>query len=115
MDAWQGAAQLTGKNGGGTFTRGGEAVNFESGYIVGGVIPGAVFPLSGKLERVLRAFARQPGVRYVGTWIHDGAVFVDAAEHVIDREAALKLGAMRSEIAIWDCGNACEILIEGSN
>ncbi len=47
--------------------------------------------------------------RCLGTWVHDGKVYLDVAEVVSTREEALTLGRERGEIAVYDLAASEEV------
>jgi hypothetical protein len=55
--------------------------------------------------------ARIVGADGVGTWQHDGTVYVDLVEIFTDRDAALAAARDRGEIAIWDAYAGAEITV----
>lgn len=98
-------------NGGTLDTRTGEIVEFESGYIVGGVVPSLVRPVDDtRLVHDALDFTVKANAEHVGIWLNDGHAYVDVVEHVENLQHALALARMRGELAIWDCANSCEVL-----
>lgn len=110
---YEDAARLTLENNGGTFTFSGAQVLHRRGYYVGGLVPTAIVPVAGGvafLAKSLARFARQHAAVlttgqdvYLGTWVNEGNVYIDATEWAADRDRALELGRERGELAIWDC------------
>lgn len=104
-------------NFGGTIERvSGKPANFESGYVVGGLVPTLVFDADTQVDEfiyhVARFIDRQSStVEYVGVWKDEstGMVHVDAVQWVESRVTAETLGIQRGELAIWDCANGEEI------
>ena len=48
--------------------------------------------------------------KVIGAWVNDeGNAFIEVSNIVFDRKAAIALGEMREEEAIWDFKNNCEI------
>ena len=48
--------------------------------------------------------------KVIGAWVNDeGNAFIEVSNIVFDRKAAIALGEMRGEEAIWDFKNNCEI------
>ena len=48
--------------------------------------------------------------KVIGAWVNDeGDAFIEVSNIVFDRKAAIALGEMRGEEAIWDFKNNCEI------
>ena len=48
--------------------------------------------------------------KVIGAWVNDeGDAFIEVSNIVFDRKAAIALGEMRGEQAIWDFKNNCEI------
>jgi hypothetical protein len=55
--------------------------------------------------------AREAGADGVGTWTHDGTVYVDIVDVFSDRDEALAAARLRGEIAIWDAYASEEITV----
>jgi hypothetical protein len=55
--------------------------------------------------------ARATGAAGVGTWAHDGKIYVDLVDVFTDREAALAAARERGELAIWDAYASEEITV----
>lgn len=115
---YENAAGLTLENGGGTFTVAGEVVHHGLGYHVGGLVPTSIVPVSGgtafiaeSIARFARQHYREIGHHdaYIGAWVKDGNVYIDASQWVATRDEALALGADRGELAIWDCRAGSEV------
>lgn len=103
-------------NGGSTFTTAGVIVAPTVGYIVGGILPTIVVPLAEFtapfLAGVMQGWSGHPHyVEMMGTWVHDGHVYIDASEHIIDRATAVETGRMRGEIAIYSMLSGKEITL----
>jgi hypothetical protein len=106
-------------DGGGTFTADGKRANLRSGYMVGlgtGVgLPAAVLPLSAARTpaavATVRAVMDAGSVAgyHVGTWVHDGMIYVERAAMFADLRLALRVAADRGERSIWDNANGREI------
>ena len=51
--------------------------------------------------------------KVIGAWVNDeGDAFIEVSNIVFDRKAAIALGEMRGEEAIWDFKNNCEIKLK---
>ena len=51
--------------------------------------------------------------KVIGAWVNDeGDAFIEVSNIVFDRKAAIALGEMRGEQAIWDFKNNCEIRLK---
>ena len=51
--------------------------------------------------------------KVIGAWVNDeGNAFIEVSNIVFDRKAAIALGEMRGEEAIWDFKNNCEIRLK---
>jgi hypothetical protein len=119
------AALVTLKNHGGTFTPAGSVVKTHElyGYLVGGVVPSSIVGRADNNHAVLanhlRNFVTQhegilradPSL-YLGTWCHEGNVYIDVVEFVGNRAAALELARERGEEAVWDCRSGNEVNAE---
>lgn len=117
------AAYRTMRDSGGTFLLNGHPVYLgdRQGYMVGGIVPTRIeavgqYPYHVALGDVLRDFVRDNAretVRrsgegatnnlYLGTWVHDGKVYIDLSEWVEGKAEAVALAQSRGELAIWDC------------
>lgn len=99
-------------NNGGTFRNG---VNISdtliSGYVVGGIVPSEIVPVedSAELARVVSQFVG--AYEYVGTWLHNGEIHIDAVEVYQDKHEAIAVGLQRGEIAIWNVADSEEITL----
>ena len=85
----------------GTYTRDGSAFSPTVGYAVGASLPTLMGErLTG--GDVALWLANVPhAVAYFGAWRDGGILYVDAVDYVIDRDAAVKLGRERGELAIY--------------
>ena len=109
------AATLT--DGGATFVLGADAFLTSAAvptFVVGrarGIaareVPAQAFGSNDVLWQLSRA--RIVGADGVGTWAHDGTVYVDLVEIFTDRDAALSVARDRGELAIWDAYAGAEI------
>lgn len=45
------------------------------------------------------------GKHYLGTWEHEGKVYLDVSENIMDETEATSLGRERNQIEIWDVAN----------
>jgi hypothetical protein len=120
--AWDYAAELTLKQGGGTFNGEGFVSKPDNGYIVGGVVPSEIIQMGGiltarSLAERLAHFRAKHGVHfsnrtacYVGTW-KDGAdnIHLDVSEWVPTFKQAIALAVYRKEAAIWDVAAGKEV------
>lgn len=73
-------------------------------YVVGGIIPARVVSLAGFSPNDVTAQireARKYGADGVGTWVHEGSVYVDAIEIWRFEPSALSVARARGEKAIW--------------
>lgn len=52
-----------------------------------------------------------PFGRYLGTWEHDGRLYLDVVQVVTDRDDALALAESRGELAIYDLSAGVEIAV----
>lgn len=110
--------------GGGTFCGiTGEAFDLQIGYMVGGFVPTATVDMSGDYpdqrhavaKRAVAAFCNthadvlSRGTTYLGTWMHEGTLYIDASEQVTGEDHALQVAASRGELAIWDNATGCEV------
>ncbi len=57
-----------------------------------------------------RAILATPG-HYVGTWLHDGKIYLDVSQVIYDRDDAVRAGKDRDQIAIFDLRHAEEITL----
>jgi len=46
---------------------------------------------------------------FLGSWVHNGEIYLDISVNVGDLKEALFLGKKYKQLAIWDCENKCEI------
>lgn len=111
MDLWFSAIE----NGGGTFGhRSGEPYDGE-GYVVGGFTETLELRQETRTIEAIEAIAKWLDKNisvYVGSWVHDGKVYVDGCDIRIDRDDAIKLGKILNQIAIFDVKEGREILLE---
>jgi len=49
------------------------------------------------------------GKNYLGTWLHEGKVYLDVSENIQSRLEATRVGRKRNQIKIWDVANQEEI------
>lgn len=122
MEVYVDTARQALRDNGGTFDLYGYVVHNERGYMVGGVATAPIVPVTGvaTLAAVLGDFVadfrrtradRGQGTEglYLGTWVHDGKVYVDISEWVGCVRQATALAQERGELAIWDCYHGNEI------
>ena len=65
-----------------------------------------------KIEFIKDDQARFPNnyQKVIGAWVNDdNYAYIEVSDIVFDRKAAIALGEMRGEEAIWDFKNNCEI------
>lgn len=109
-------------NGGGTFDRAGEPMQFDSGYAVGLVEGTARKCNTGGLDRsvaewlIERNFDRVrhnwPDAAYIGTWVDDkGDVHIDPIDTRLHLFDALQLARKNKQVAIYDFANNEEIML----
>jgi hypothetical protein len=72
-------------------------------------VPAQAFGANDVLHHLI--VARATGADGVGTWRHDGTVYVDLVDVFTDREAALAAARDRGEMAIWDAYASEEITV----
>lgn len=48
---------------------------------------------------------------YLGSWIHEGKVYLDVSQKISDRAEAMELAVELGELAIWDVRNSQEISV----
>ena len=51
----------------------------------------------------------------VGTWIHKGQIYFDLVQHMYSLDVATEIAKERGEIAIYDCKNQKDILLNKLN
>lgn len=88
----------------------------EAGYYVGGVCPSLVFDSVHDVDRGELAWwigNKGPSAKFFGAWIdeEDGKVYFDVTQHFQTLQAALWVGQLRNEIAVWDIANGEEIRV----
>lgn len=100
------------ENGGGTFTKDGAIREYGNGYMVGVDIPTIIVPLNNltEIEQAIERMAEDTPY-HIGTWVHDGNVYIDAARHIELLAVAEEVAQARGELAIWDCAALEEIAI----
>ena len=69
-------------------------------------------PITGR--KILSSYMKEhksdlAGTAYMGTWVHEGKVYLDVSENILDRAEAIRLGVERNQKAIWDVVNETEI------
>lgn len=101
--------------GGGTFDLvEGAPASQTTGYYVGGAdnVEAITFPVDGPADwEAAISTVRAARSAYVGVWEDGGLYYVDATERVEDKRVALKLGAERGELAIWDIAGQTSIYL----
>jgi hypothetical protein len=118
---WGYAAELTMKQGGGTFNGEGFVSKPDNGYIVGGVVPTETIEITeattiGRVAEKLAHFRAKHGVHfsnrtacYIGTWQHGKYIDFDVSERVPTFKQAIALAVYRKEAAIWDVAAGKEV------
>jgi hypothetical protein len=51
---------------------------------------------------------------YIGGWVHDGMLWIEPADNISDRQAAIAAGRARDQIAVWDVAGEQEIMTGGT-
>lgn len=96
-------------NGGGTFPP------VADGYMVGGVASGVIADMP-KFEMMLGEFVQDNEAvlvtAHLGTWIHEGKVYIDVSERIGNREDAMRLARERGELAVYDIGTGTTIPVQ---
>lgn len=105
------------RNNGGTFDLDGNAVEFNSGYMVS--LPDVEYQVPLKyvnyahIEAHINVVQDEQGKSdselFFGAWIEDDIVYLDASRHIVDRDAAERFGKLWDQLAIWDCKNQAPI------
>ena len=101
------------RNGGGTYERDAfRSASLPNRYIVALGSPREIVDASEgasafpHIVHALRTIADARGVwtpeRALGTWVHDGKVYVDVVESIASLGTALWIAGTRGELAIWD-------------
>jgi hypothetical protein len=62
-----------------------------------------------KDKAILLASGITDDKKYLGTWIHDGKLYLDISINFIDKAMAVEIATRSNQLAIWDCANAIEI------
>ena len=97
---------------GGTFSIRGRLQIATSGYFV--ATNGIEFnqiPSEDVLQNeVYRIFRLYPEP-YIGFWLNDGKLYLDAVRWVSKEKEAIRLGKKKNQISIWDCKNQTEIFL----
>ena len=96
-------------DGGGTFDTATLQPVTDGAWAVGGSMPGTTLRLTDyrAYADLLRTFAEHyidilaSGARYVGTWIDDDLLYIDAIDIIDDTDTAIRLAAERGERAIY--------------
>lgn len=110
------------QDGGGTWTRDLVPVHEHYVWAVGGAIERYSGMYSPKVsqhapdlsDRVRSAIGTLllAGAEYVGTWMDDGLVYIDAVSLIPDRDRAIAAGQRRGELAIYNLGTHETVEIE---
>lgn len=108
-------------HGGGTYhARTGDAITNTRGYYVGGALdgikvdaadPNAAANAVAYMMHMIPVNGNHEPMHYLGTWMHDGIIYIDAADHHTDAITALDVGRARGELSIWDIKNAHAVFI----
>lgn len=105
------------EHGGGTFNpTTGQALTLDHGYMVATLADCVkIHESDTQAVDILAAFLQRQPVYgdgrkdLIGTWVHEGTVYVDTTELIEDRHEAITLGTLRKELAIWDNAAGDEI------
>lgn len=103
------------ENDGGTFTPDGVPLDFNNGYMVGSTVPTIIVPVTETLQiadaiwQMTNRIHDLPDEHYLGTWVHDGLMYIDASRHIETLDTAMMVAELAGELAIWDCANMLEI------
>ena len=106
------------EHGGGTFTSSGEVFAADSGYMVGGGIPTITVPeddIVALAEGLRTMIERLPDGHFVGTWVHEGEIYIDASAHHEVLELAVEVAQQHEELAIFDLSTLTDIAITLDN
>jgi hypothetical protein len=108
-------------SGGGTFNCLGELQEFEDGYVVATKLaPTWIIANDDQARTKIAQYIEKLPTRtrdgyltrgHIGTWVHEGNIYLDTVERVASLAEAQALGIARGEIAIWDCANKAEITL----
>lgn len=105
-------ARHTRDNGGCTFDREGNIIDFDHGYVVserdGLEVLGCTLG-SQIMGRVVRFVLDNPDADLFGTWLDGETLYVDVNRHYSNRSDAVRVGYQHNQLAVWDCANGCEI------
>lgn len=85
-----------------------------AGYFVGGASEELVYPSFVEFNgREAARFVQSATAPYVGWWVDEetGKIHIDAVDWFQEESAAVAVGRVRGEIAIWDVANEREIRI----
>jgi hypothetical protein len=82
----------------------------SEGYFVGGRSYVSVHPVDSITpDDVAGYVSSNSDARYFGMWEHDGKIFLDAVDWIVDRVHARQLGRLRREIEIFNIATGeCE-------
>lgn len=110
------AVAITAEQGGGTFYAGTlQPFTPEDGYAVG--IGGAAFPAEAFTAEVaawlLAAVAAEYRTQFVGTWLHEGKVYIDAVRYFLpdERVKAEVVAINAGQLAIFDFATKTEVTL----
>jgi hypothetical protein len=122
---FMGAAAHTLWDGGVTCHEDGRIAAFFTGYGVGGAVAGSpvvmfrpksVTRMAEHLADFAHQYREKLGdeypMRYIGTWCHEGRVYLDVSDILFDRDEALGLARERGEKAIFEYATGRTIYVE---
>ncbi len=106
IQTFEAAIAKTVDQGGGTFATDGTPFEPESGYAVGvgGIILDPATTGAFRLRHAFRQVHKDFGGNYVGTWLDEGQLYVDAVAYLWsdERDAAISLARSCNQLAIYD-------------
>lgn len=110
------------ENGGASFNLVTGELNPTTGYMVAiqgheKIVPNVTSEK--QLQYIISDFIREHAIilasgisnegNYIGTWLHEGNLYLDVSCNVSNKADAIKVAKEGSQLAIWDCANNCEI------
>lgn len=107
---------LTSRNGGATVSlEDGSVATHTTGFYVGGLVPEVVVEDTGYADDLYGPVetigAEVNWTGFIGTWKHEGNIYVDASEWYADFETAARVGRERGEKAIWEVAGGTEFIL----
>lgn len=98
------------------FDKNGEPVDFIDGYMVA-VKEIAVIPLEKALKITDEEMhdiitTRLPEYTYLGGWVYDNMLYLDASVNIIQFDVAMAVGAALNQKAIYSITTDCSIFID---